>query len=184
MGVLPKIGSDDDYRRVKKDSAKCREAISTICRRHDIHDRPGPLFEKGSLIVAPVGSDLVVKIYSPCHPRDCETERMVLGHIHGSIGIPTPGVRFCGELDGWPYLAMDRLRGAPLVERWSRIPRDQQLRLCRETGAMLARLHGLALDGLDALRQDWDAFSARTISQDRRTQSRQGNPGNLDSSPA
>ncbi|OLT24727.1 hypothetical protein BJF79_13325 [Actinomadura sp. CNU-125] len=78
-------------------------------------------------------------------------------------GVPVPTLVGNGDdLDGAPYLIMERLAGETIPRRLLRTPRPG---LARELGAILARLHTMApvpglpdADPLDALAEYYDAF--------------------------
>ena len=162
-GILPHIDSQETYRQIKGDRAKCLEAVTAICRRNHISVRPGAMFANGYTIVYPLGETLVLKLYSPLYPDDLRTERLALSHVHGRLTIPTPGVRFSGDLDGWPYLIMDRLPGTPLAEVWGQVAEPERRRLCRQIGEAMRSLHELPIDGLEPLTRDWNRFMAERV---------------------
>ena len=80
-----------------------------------------------------------------------------------AAGVPVPTLVGNGDdLDGAPYLIMERLTGETIPRRLLRTPRPG---LARDLGAILARLHTMApveglpdADPLDALAEYYDAF--------------------------
>src|SRR5437867_1246774 len=42
--------------------------------------------------------------------------------LEGRLPVPTPEVQAAGELDGWGYVPMTRLRGEILSSAWFRVP--------------------------------------------------------------
>lgn len=158
---FPTITEAADYRAFKKDEAARDAAIDQICARHNIGETRRVKFENGSTIVYAVGDDLVVKLYSPLHPKDLETEQQVLAFLTGKLPVATPEVRHFGDMDGWPYLIMSRVPGTPMLDVWDRIPATQKQRLCRETGALMRFMHGLPVTELGPMAErDWPAYLA------------------------
>lgn len=70
---------------------------------------------EGTVLVALLGRDLVLKLY-PSFLRDhFEFERAMLGHLQGRISLRTPALVDSAEQDGWPYLVMTQRQGAGLA---------------------------------------------------------------------
>ena len=121
-----------------------------------------------------LGEHQVLKIFPPFDRRQYAIEVAVLEAVDKRLSIPTPRVSAVGELEGWSYLLMQRLRGENLAEAWPRIPPDQQLRLAGVLGKSLAELHGTPVPGVPELRLDWTQFLA---DQTRRCVERQRSHG-------
>lgn len=152
----------------------------------DLHDRPsawraaieslardlGPWAEgdparirkasEGSVLVALLGDDRVLKLYPPFLADHYAFERAMLERLHGRLGVPTPRLLASGERDGWPYLVMTQLRGgAPLTGLWPAMAEEARLRLLRSLGALTREVHALPVDDtIAALAPPWAAFIA------------------------
>jgi hygromycin-B 7''-O-kinase len=76
----------------------------------------------------------------------------------GSSPDPRAAARLSHPGGAWPYLVVTRVPGVPLEEAFDGLARREQLAVMAGLGEVLARLHALPLDGLDALAVDWPAF--------------------------
>src|SRR5262249_3302390 len=75
-------------------------------------------FADGSLPVYALGEERVLKLYPPCYPEDARVERAALELLDGRLPIPTPRLEAYGEVGGWRYIVMSRLRGRSLAAAW------------------------------------------------------------------
>jgi hygromycin-B 7''-O-kinase len=161
MPLLPVIRTRADRLASPRDEATYVPAIREICRRHGLADDALAKFSDGSTIVFGVGDRLVVKLFEPIYAENAATERAVLAHVHGRLGVPTPGIVAAGELEDWRYVVMDRLPGDTLASVWADVVEADRRALCRRVGEAVARLHALPVDGLRLPYPAWDAFVAR-----------------------
>jgi hygromycin-B 7''-O-kinase len=74
------------------------------------------------------------------------------------LGADAPEVVAAGEIEGWPYLVLRRLRGARLDHMWPDLDAPSRAAIAEDLGAFAARLHALPLRGLGALPGDWAGF--------------------------
>ncbi len=72
----------------------------------------------GTVLVALLGRELVLKLYPPFLRDHFEFERAMLGHLQGRLTLPTPHLVDSAEHAGWPYLVMTQLPGTPLDHVW------------------------------------------------------------------
>ena len=133
-------------------------ALRVICERHNLPFGEFTRFNGGSHIVYMRRAHMVVKLYSPIFVDDYPHERLVLERVFGRIGAHTPEVIFQGELEGWPYLGLSFVRGAPIGDVWQEFDGATRLDLSQAIGELMARWHGLPTDGLDILDVDWSTF--------------------------
>lgn len=158
---LPPVASRDDYRAALKQTEPFEAAVRHLSAVHGFPAAPLSRFSNGSTPVFAAGEAHVVKFYGPLYLDTFRGEVAALSHVHGRLGVPTPGVVASGTLDGWGYVVMDRLRGRELREMWDEMGPDDQLAAVRRTGEAAARLHALSVDGLEALDVGWAAWTAR-----------------------
>ncbi|MDB4952413.1 MAG: aminoglycoside phosphotransferase [Gemmatimonadetes bacterium] len=161
--LLPVIRTRAERLASPRDEATYVPAIREICRRHGIDDGALAKFSDGSTIVFGVGDRLVVKLFEPIYAENAATERAVLAHVHGRIGVPTPGIIASGELEDWQYVVMDRLPGETLRSVWDEVAEVDRRALCRHVGEAVARLHALPVGGLVLPNPPWDVFVARQM---------------------
>jgi hygromycin-B 7''-O-kinase len=159
--LLPNVTTPKAFEAVRRDDAVFRPAIAAISESLGYKEIVPWRFPDGSLPVYAVDDALVVKLYPPFDIAERDTERTALSAIAGRLPIPTPEVQSSGELEGWGYLAMTRLRGQALSTVWSRIPEDARFGLAEELGNALAALHAIDGPPLVPLRKDWSAFLER-----------------------
>ena len=154
--MLPLASTMSEYRAVARDEALLRPGVDAICARHHLAGATIARFADGSLPVYAVGETRVLKLYPPVHRDEREVEASVLAAIAGKLPIPTPDIDAVGELDGWSYVLMTRLRGESLATAWARIDEAARERLLAALGEALAALHAVESPALGPA--DWDAF--------------------------
>jgi hygromycin-B 7''-O-kinase len=156
--TLPDIRTSQAFEAVRRDEGVLRPGVDAVLERHGHTPSSARRFADGSLPVYAVGDDLVLKLYPPLYAEERDHEAVVLRAIEGRLGVPTPVVQETGELDGWAYLFMTRLRGQPLAETWAAIAPHDQLHLAEQLGQALAALHGIIGPDLADLQPSWPGF--------------------------
>ncbi|KAA2253890.1 phosphotransferase [Solihabitans fulvus] len=162
--ILPDSSTDDLAEAACAEDSLLLPGVRAICARHsvdEVGDADIARFADGSLPVFALGQDLVLKLYPAVDFDDYSVEGGVLAAVHDRLPVPTPGVRGVGELDGWGYVLMDRLRGEPLDEVWPTLDEEATDRLADALGRALAALHDVDAPVVDTLDpRDWGAFLA------------------------
>jgi hygromycin-B 7''-O-kinase len=69
----------------------------------------------GSVLVALLGQERVLKLYPPFLRDHFDYECAALQALAGRLSLPTPELIAVGERDGWPFLLMTQLRGHVLM---------------------------------------------------------------------
>lgn len=134
---------------------------------------------EGTVLVALVGHERVLKLYPPFLRDHFEFERAMLELLHGRLSLPTPRLLASGEREGWPWLAMTRLVGDPLTATWPTMSEDERCRLLQALGALAAEVHALPVGRLATLAPDWETFIAQQRSRCVQRQQRTGLPEHL-----
>lgn len=155
---FPAAATAAEFEAVARDEARLAPGAAAICERHGLAGEGLARFADGSLPVYAVGERRVLKLYPPCHLDERDRERLVLETLAGRLPVPTPEVEASGELDGWGYVLMSRLRGETMASAWPRIEERARRRLAASLGTALAALHELRDPRLAALGGDWDRF--------------------------
>src|SRR5437762_532156 len=75
---------------------------------------------EGTNVVFAAG-EVIVKLYRPRWVALARRERAVLQRISGQLPVATPRVLSVGEIDGWPFVVMNRLPGRELHEVWPQL---------------------------------------------------------------
>lgn len=100
----------------------------------------------------------VVKLVPHRWQPKFEAERAMLLAAQGKLPVATPEIVFEGNLDAWSYVVMTRLPGRTARSVFETVSDDARRGIVRAVGAVIARLHDLPSDGLDALVVDWPRF--------------------------
>ena len=157
--LLPSLSSLADYRRVHTDDAIWLPTVTAICSLHNIEANDLERKAAGTHVVFRAGSR-VVKLYAPFWLEDFTAERAALQFLRG---LPTPELVALGEIEGWPYLVMTLVPGAPAEEIWSDLTDPQRIDIARQLGELMKRLHRQG--GVAELGTDWDAFIEERITR-------------------
>ena len=134
---------------------------------------------EGTVLVARLGTQRVLKLYPPFLRDHFEFERAMLERLHGRLRLPTPRLLGSGEREGWPFIVMTQLAGEPLTGSWPTMPEAQRLELLRTLGALAAEVHALPVGDLAALAPAWPDFITRQRAGCARRQLRTGLPAQL-----
>ncbi|MBD3348144.1 MAG: phosphotransferase [Candidatus Eisenbacteria bacterium] len=165
--TLPSVDTLDEYRAIYHREEVWRPAIREVCTRHSLPYEECVRGPDGTHIVYFAGPESVIKLFVPLFKSDFMAERLVAQVVHGRVGLATPEVTAKGEIDGWDYLIMTRLKGEPLEHIWSDLADDVLRRVMREVGAFIGSLREVSLDGLEPLASDWEEFVLRkTVARD------------------
>ncbi|MFM7507760.1 MAG: phosphotransferase family protein [Rubrivivax sp.] len=132
-----------------------------------------------STVLVGLAGAVVVKVYAPFLHDHFAFERTALVHVHGRLSLPTPRLLAEGTEQGWPWLAMTRLPGEPLLRVWRALAEARRLALLRRIGQVAAELHALPVEPMRAAAPSWPAFLARQREACVRRQQRTGRPAQL-----
>ena len=161
--LLPTVADRAAYEAIQPDAHSWLPAMQVICQRHALPADALVRLSEGTNVVFAAGAQYIVKLYPPHWHRLCSVERVVAEHLHGKLGIATPAIVAAGELEGWPYLVMQRLAGRYLGDVWDAMAPANQLQLATDLGALVAQLHALPTHGLEGLDTHWPAFVADRV---------------------
>ena len=156
--LLPIVASFDEYKPLYRNPEVWRPAVEVICGRHGLDAASLVQSPAGTHVVFAAGPDRIIKLFAPMWKEDAIPESLLIAHLAGKLGVPTPEPVAEGEIEGWPYIVMSRLRGQMLGEVWREVPFGDKLGVVEEVGELMARLHALPTEGLGALAVDWSAF--------------------------
>jgi hygromycin-B 7''-O-kinase len=133
----------------------------------------------GTVLVARLGRERVLKLYPPFLRDHFEFERAMLARLHGRLRVPTPALLGSGEREGWPWLVMTQMAGEPLTATWPAMSEPERCALLRELGALAAEVHALPVGPVAALAPRWEGFVARQRERCLHRQQRTGLPAHL-----
>lgn len=134
---------------------------------------------EGTVLVALLGRELVLKLYPPFLRDHFEFERAMLGHLHGRLSLPTPRLVDSAEHAGWPYLVMSLLPGTPLDRVWPTLQQPERCAVLRTIGRLAAEVHALPLGPMPALAPRWADFLQGQRGRCHGRQQRTGLPPHL-----
>lgn len=154
-----------------------RDVVLSIAARHS--PEPVQQMQDGTVLVALVGSRLVVKLYPPFLRDHFNFECAALQALAGHLSVPTPELLATGERAGWPYLVMSQLPGAGLVQVWPTLTPAQQCRLLSSLGALAASVHALPAAALKPHSPSWPEFITQQRQGCAARQQRTGLPVHL-----
>ncbi|MBA2732371.1 MAG: aminoglycoside phosphotransferase family protein [Acidobacteria bacterium] len=136
-------------------------AAATICARHKISYMCLRRSPQGENIIFFIDDALVIKIFAPFRENFLR-ETAALEFTHGTLGIETPELLFVGDVEGWQYLIMTKLRGHASREVWESIQLPDRLEIMTRLGVAMNELHkAKAPLEQDALNPDWRGFIKR-----------------------
>ena len=175
-GVLPPDIGPAALDALQAEPARWLPTVAALAARFT--DAPCVAAETSTVLVGLAGA-VVVKLYAPFLRDHFAYERAALAHVHGRLSVPTPRLLGDGELDGWPWLAMTRLPGEPLLGPWPALPEAQKLALLQRIGAVAAELHALPPGPMATVAPAWKDFLARQRAGCEARQRRTGLPAHL-----
>jgi hygromycin-B 7''-O-kinase len=153
---LPRAGTVEEFRALTRRDPRVAAGARALCRALGLG--AARLFDAGSLPVFAAGDGHVLKLYPPCFAHECGHERSVLSRVHGALPLATPRVVASGEVDGWRYLAMERIPGTTLDRVWPSLSPSERVRLAGELGRFLRALHAVDAGDLTHPLVDWPRF--------------------------
>ncbi len=133
----------------------------------------------GTVLVALLGRELVLKLYPPFLRDHFEFERAMLGYLQGRLSLPTPHLVDSAEHAGWPYLVMTQLQGTPLIRVWPTLEQHERCAVLRTIGRLAAEVHALPLGPIPALAPRWTDFLQGQRERCHARQQRTGLPAHL-----
>ena len=163
--LLPRIASRADYVSLQPDIATWLPAMRAICHRHNLPTAPLVRQGGGTNVVFALGEDSIIKLFPPYWKREAQADRSVATYIYGKLPVTTPQIYAYGELEGWPYIVMSRLKGTYLMDIWDSLDYENQRDLIISLGKLLASLHALPIAGFSGLELDWPVFIQQRLDQ-------------------
>lgn len=133
----------------------------------------------GTVLVALLGDEQVLKVYPPFLRDHFAFERAMLQHLHGRLSVPTPRLIDSAEHAGWPCLVMTQLPGTPLDRVWPTLQQHERCAVLRTIGHLAAQVHALPLGPMPALAPRWADFLRRQRERCHGRQQRTGLPEHL-----
>ena len=158
---LPDCPGYAEFDTLHDDAAAWRPAIEALAARHGAAAADVQQESEGTVLVARLARERVLKVYPPFLRDHFDYERAMLAALHGRLSVPTPELLADGEHEGWPYLLMSQLAGEPLTATWPRMGEDERCALLRQLGTLAAEVHALPVSAAAAAAAPpWAGFIA------------------------
>lgn len=139
------VACSADFDRVRDSgdtSTRFLPAMRHICQQHGLATDGLDRYADGFNLVYAVGDDLVIKLYCPYFPEDCDIECASLQALK-DLPVAPPRIIARGQLEGWPYLIMTRLGGVELGTLWEALPSIDKQRLIHDVGGAVAAMQAV-----------------------------------------
>jgi hygromycin-B 7''-O-kinase len=177
-----KLPSDLDARRfdaLHDDPTAWHGAMEALLR-HLGWQGPWRPAGEGTVLVALLGSEQVLKLYPPFLRDHWAFERGLMARLQGQLSLPTPALLDSGETDeAWVWTRMTQLPGRLLLERWPRLDEPARLALLRRLGGLVREVQALPVGAQARLAPAWSDFLARQRAGCLARQQRTGLPAHL-----
>ncbi|MEZ4383868.1 MAG: phosphotransferase [Nannocystaceae bacterium] len=160
MSILPSFADERARYLARNDAALWRPVAEVIAARHGVTG-PFETTPRGFHVVL-LGPTHAIKLATPQHARDLEVERAALELVDGRLPVATPRIDAAGEVEGWPYLLLSRLGGAPAETVWGALDDAGRARVVVGLGELAAAIHAVPREGSAAavVAVDWPEYVA------------------------
>jgi hygromycin-B 7''-O-kinase len=159
--LLPEVETHKDYRPICRDADVWLPAMRVICQRHGLDASRLEFAPPGTHVVFRAGPDRYIKLFARPWRGDFTPERLVLHKLSEQPNLPIPRPVAEGEIEGWPYIIVTAVEGVPLNEVWGAMATPDRERIAARCGELMARLHAMPTEGLEAIAVDWPTFVER-----------------------
>jgi hygromycin-B 7''-O-kinase len=180
MAALPELPTDPgvaEFDALQADPARWISLVTALGARYS--RSPAVPAGEGTVLVALLGRELVIKLYPPLLRDHFQFERAMLVHLKGRLSLPTPQLVDCAEHVGWPCLVMTQLPGTPLDRIWPTLQQHERCAVLRTIGRLAAEVHALPLGPMPALAPRWTDFLHGQRERCYARQQRTGLPAHL-----
>jgi hygromycin-B 7''-O-kinase len=163
LALLPTIASNEAFATYLADPAAGLAAARTIAQRHAFPDGKIERFPTGAMLVFRVGDACVIKLYPALYARKFAVEQAALRLVEGRLLIATPACLATGELDGWLYIGMTILPGAPIDAIFDTIDPIARTEILKRLGRAIAQLHSIEIPNDSPLLHSWTSYVTAQI---------------------
>ncbi len=177
LKTLPPTPTVAEFDALHDEPTAWCQVMSSIAARYSAE--PARQVSEGTVLVALLGKELVIKLYPPFLRDHYNFECAALQVLAGRLSIPTPELRSTGEREGWPYLVMSQLEGGGMTEAWPKLDEAQKCALLFQLGTLAAEVHALPVDAMRPLAPSWPDFIETQRQRVHARQLRTGLPSHL-----
>jgi hygromycin-B 7''-O-kinase len=158
--LLPAALTPEGFDAFHDDPAAWRPAMGALVRAQGWTGDWRPAGE-GTVLVALLGSEQVLKLYPPFLRDHWAFERGMLARLQGRLSVPTPALLASGEHQGWTWTRMSLLPGRLLEPHWQDLDEAQKQALLRRLGELVNEVHALPVGEQTGLALPWPVFLAQ-----------------------
>jgi len=166
-----------DFDTLQQDPARWIGVVAALGARYS--RAPAVPAGAGTVLVALLGRERVLKLYPPFLRDHFVFERAMLVHLQGRLSLPTPQLVDSAEHAGWPYLVMTQLPGTPLDRVWPTLQQPERCAVLCTIGRLAAEVHALPPGPMPALAPRWGDFLQVQRERCPARQQRTGLPAHL-----
>ena len=159
--MLPPVPDVAAWRILRRDAATQRPAFEAIATRHGLAASEVSPLDKGTHFVWATRRN-VIKLFVPLWKEDANLETTLLEMVAGTV-LPAPQLEAQGELNGWPYVVMSRVRGEHIGVAWRTLDDGGRSRLAAHLGEAMAALASLPRQRLQTRAITQDALIAERL---------------------
>lgn len=178
MNTLPQGLDPRSFDALQAEPARWQGAVEALLRELGWHGDWRPAGE-GTVLVALLGTQQVLKLYPPFLRDHWAFERGMLAVLQDQLSVPTPKLLRSGERDGWSWTLMTLLPGTVLTQRWQLMDEPARLSLLHQLGQLAAQVQALPALAQAQLAPAWSNFISRQRAQCAARQQRTGLPPHL-----
>ncbi len=176
-GRLPRDVTAIAFDALHDEPGAWREVMVLIAAAYSAE--PVRQMSAGTVLVALLGSERVLKLYPPFLRDHFEFECAALQALAGRLSVPTPELLATGERDAWPYLVMTQLPGSVLLPLWPALREPERCALLTALGALAAEVHAVPVALVKPHAPAWPHFLAQQRARCQGRQQRTGLPQHL-----
>lgn len=158
--TLPNISTEEQIKALDRRNSVFEDATRMILAKNGITVDTIVAPTTGSCPVTIANDRIVTKFFAPIYFEETAKERDALLTLSRLPGC-APRLIDDGELDGWGYVVMEKLRGKSLAEWWPELTEQERSESSREIGYRLRALHELTQSRSSSDRRTWDMFLSK-----------------------
>lgn len=172
--IFPTITDSDHFRLWRQERRNWQPILAEIAAVETLRFADVRPFSTGTNLVLALDENLILKIFPPLYRRQFEVERSTLALLQGRLNLSTPDLVAAGEMSGWGYLVMTRVRGITGSDVWPVLAEDDKERILGQIGETIAEVQSVPVGPLKEMSPAWPNLILTQIAACRRRHAGQG----------